>query len=230
MPPGVVHYAADGSVLGANPAARQLLGLAESEMTSWPLATVRRSVHADGTPFQADELPVRRALSTGQTVCDVLMGVPNGQAGELRWLLATAVPDARDEQGLPQRAYVMFTDVTQQRQLETALRQSTSLLGRAHEANVLGVVASTEQDGAYEANDAFLDLIGYSRDDLAAGRISYQSITAPEWAAHDRRALEQLRRTGAFQPYDKEYVHRDGHRVPVGRSARRSSTGTRCAG
>lgn len=61
---------------------------------------------------------------------------------------------------------------------------------------MLGVVASTEQGGAYEANDAFLDLIGHNRDDLAAGRISYQSITAPEWAADDRRALEQLRAAG----------------------------------
>jgi PAS domain S-box-containing protein len=214
MPPGIVHYAADGSVLGANPAARRLLGMRESEMTAWPLATVRRAVHADGTVFRPDELPVRRALSTGQTVSDVLMGVPHGRTGEVRWLLATAVPDARDEQGRPQRAYVMFTDVTEQRRTETALRESTGLLGRLREANVLGVVSSTGQ-GAYEANDAFLDLIGYTRDDLAAGRVSYQSITVPEWAARDRRALEQLRSAGAFQPYDKEYVHRDGHRVPV---------------
>jgi PAS domain S-box-containing protein len=98
---------------------------------------------------------------------------------------------------------------------EEALRASTSLLGRLREANVLGVVSSTEHGGAYEANDAFLDLIGYSRDDLAAGRISYRSITAPQWAGRDRNALEQMRRTGAFRPYDKEYVHRDGHRIPV---------------
>ena len=104
--------------------------------------------------------------------------------------------------------------MTEQQQAEAALRESTSLLGRLQEANVLGVVSSTEQ-GAYEANDAFLDIIGYSHDDLAAGLVSYQSITAPQWAARDRRALEQLRQAGAFQPYDKEYVHRDGHRVPV---------------
>jgi len=214
MPPGVVHYAADGSVLGANPAAVRILGLPESEMTGWPLTTVLRSVHQDGTQFRPEELPVRRALSTGQVVSDVLMGLPHGQTGERRWVLATAIPDARDDQGRPQRAYVMFTDVTEQRKVEAALRESTSLLGRLREANVLGVVSSTEQ-GAYEANDAFLDMIGYTHEDMAAGRISYQSITASQWAGRDRRALEQMRRTGAFQPYDKEYVHRAGHRVPV---------------
>lgn len=215
MPAGVVYYAADGSVLSANPAARRILGLSEAEMTTWPLATVRRAVREDGTPFRPEELPVRRALRTGEVIRDVMMGVPHGRTGELRWLLATAVPDARDDQGRSQRAYVMFTDLTEQRLAEAALRQSTSLLGRLREANVLGVVTSTEQGGVHEANDAFLTMIGYSRDDLAAGRISYQSITAPEWAARDRRALEQLRTTGACQPYDKEYVHLEGHRVPV---------------
>jgi PAS domain S-box-containing protein len=214
MPPGVIHYAADGSVLGTNPAARQILGLSESEMTVWPLATVRRAVHEDGSPFRTEELPLSRALRTGQLVGDVILGVPHGRTGEIRWLQATAVPDARDDQGRPQRVYVMFTDLTEQRRVEAALRESTSLLGRLREANVLGVVVVGEQQ-IYEANEAFLDIIGYSQDDVAAGRISYQLITAPECAGSDRDALEQLRNTGAFQPYEKEYVHRDGHRVPV---------------
>jgi hypothetical protein len=51
----------------------------------------------------------------------------------------------------------MLTDVTEQRKVAATLRESTSLLGRLREANVLGVVSSTEHDGAYEANDAFLD-------------------------------------------------------------------------
>jgi PAS domain-containing protein len=98
MPAGGVHYAADGAVLGANPAARQILALSEAEMTRWPLAPVERSVREDGTRFRSDELPVRRALDTGQVVSEVLMGVPHGRTGELRWVLATAIPDGRDGQ------------------------------------------------------------------------------------------------------------------------------------
>jgi PAS domain S-box-containing protein len=98
--------------------------------------------------------------------------------------------------------------------MEAALEQNTGLLNRLREANVLGVVASSEQ-GAFDANDAFLDIIGYSQEDLAAGRISYQAITAPEFAGRDRAAFQELLATGAFQPYEKEYLHRDGHRVPV---------------
>jgi PAS domain S-box-containing protein len=214
MPQGVIHYAADGTVLGANPAARQILGLAESEMTAWPLASLRRAVHEDGSPMPIDELPMRRALRTDEPVSDVILGVPHGQTGEIRWLRATAVPEGRDDQGRPQRVYTMFADLTEQRRVEAALREGTSLLGRLWEANVLGVVVVGEQQ-VYEANDAFLDIIGYGRDDLEAGRISLQGITPPEWSKGYQDALEQLRRAGAFQPLEKEYVHRDGHRVPV---------------
>jgi PAS domain S-box-containing protein len=98
--------------------------------------------------------------------------------------------------------------------VENALEKNTGLLNRLREANVLGVVASSEL-GAFDANDAYLDIIGYSREDLDAGLISYQAITPPDWDDRDREAIEELRATGAFQPYDKEYVHRDGHRVPV---------------
>jgi PAS domain S-box-containing protein len=98
--------------------------------------------------------------------------------------------------------------------MRAALEQNAGLLDRLREANVLGVVASSEQ-GAFDANNAFLDIIGYSREDLAAGRISYQAITSPESADRDREAFEELLATGAFRPYEKEYVHRNGHRVPV---------------
>jgi PAS domain S-box-containing protein len=98
--------------------------------------------------------------------------------------------------------------------MQAALKENGGLLDRLREANVLGVVASSEQ-GAFDANDAFLDIIGYSTEDLTAGRISYQAITTPESADRDREAFEELLAKGSFQPYEKEYLHRDGHRLPV---------------
>jgi len=214
MPQGIIHYAADGSVLSTNPAARQILGLTESEMTTWPLSTAQRAVHEDGSPLRPEELPLSRALRTNEMVHDMTLGMPHGRTGEIRWLRATAVPDSRDEQGRPQRVYVMFTDLTEQRRVEAALRESNALLGRLREANALGVIVSSERQ-IHEANDFFLDLIGYSRDDLEAGRISYQSITPAEYASADVAAVEQLRRSGVVPALEKEYIHRDGHRVPV---------------
>jgi PAS domain S-box-containing protein len=214
MPLGVIHYGADGSVIGANPAARDILGLEAAEMTIWPLPPARHAVHEDGSPYREEDLPVAVALRTGEMVADVVIGVPHARTGELRWLRMTAVPDARDREARPQRAYSIMADVTGQRRIEAALQESASLLGKLRETNVLGVVVSSEQ-GAYDANDAFLGIVGFSREDLAAGRVSYQQITAPEWATHDRDALGQMLAKGSFRPYEKEYLHRDGHRVPV---------------
>ncbi len=214
LPPGVIHYNAGGSILGANPAAAEMLGLAPDAITSWPLIQAGRAVHEDGTPFEPADVPVMVALRTGEVVADVVAGLPHGRTGELRWLRITAVPDARDEQGRPQRAYAILTDITEQRRAEDAVRQNNRLLGRLREANVLGVVVASEA-GIHDANDAFLDIIGRSRDDLAGGRISWRAITPQKWAATDDDALAQLRRTGACQPYEKEYLHSDGHRVPI---------------
>jgi PAS domain S-box-containing protein len=214
LPIGVVHYNADGTILGINPAAGQILGVDVQTLTSWPLQRDGRTIYPDGSPCPPDEYPVAVALRTGRIVADSVIGVPHGQAGEFRWLRVTAVPDARDERGRPQRAYAMVTDVTDQRRAEAASRESSRLLGRLWEVNVLGVVVSTD-GGAQEANDAYLDIIGLTREDLAAGRANWRSVTPPEWVARDHDAVERLRHFGVLPPYEKEYTHRDGHRVPV---------------
>ena len=214
MPQGVVHYDADGSIIGVNPAASEILGMDLAAVTSWPVVPEGEAVREDGSPFPAEDLPVRVALRTGEIVSGVVAGVRHGRTGELRWVRVTAVPDARDDRGRPSRAYAIFTDLTEQRQTEAALRQSTALLGRLRDANVLGVVVAGDQR-VYEANDAYLAMIGYSRDDLEAGRVDWREITPPGWASVEAKAREQLLRTGACQPFEKEYVHKEGHRVPV---------------
>ena len=95
LPQGVIYYAADGLIMEANPAAREILGIDMEKILTWPLPTASRAVHEDGTPFQPDELPIKVALRTGEVVVDVVMGVQHGRTDEQRWLRITAVPDAR---------------------------------------------------------------------------------------------------------------------------------------
>ncbi len=213
LPEGVIYYDTNGLILGANPAACRILGLDENEMITWPLVP-GRAILEDGSPLDPADFPVSVALRTGEVVADVVIGVPHGRTGELRWLRITAVPDARDENGHPQRAYAMFRDLTKERRAAAALREGTELLGRLREANVIGVVVNGD-DHVHDANDAFLAMIGYTRDDVEAGLVSRAGITPPDWWDADADAHGQLTRTGAFRPYEKEYVHRDGHRVPV---------------
>ena len=68
MPQGVVHYDADGSIIGVNPAASEILGLDLAAVTSWPVVPAGKAVREDGSPFPAEDLPVPVALRTGEIV------------------------------------------------------------------------------------------------------------------------------------------------------------------
>jgi PAS domain S-box-containing protein len=100
-------------------------------------------------------------------------------------------------------------------ELSTATEERyRTLFDRLRDANVLGVVVADEVR-VLEANDAYLDIIGYTREEFDSKGIDRRSLTPPEWAGSDEDAIGQLRRTGVYQPYEKEYVRRDGRRVPI---------------
>ena len=211
LPHGIIRYDKDGSLMGANPAADAILGL-PPDATAAERAAL--TLHEDGTPFSAEQLPALIALRTGKVVPPVVAAARNARTGEIRWVRISAVPDARDAQGRPQRAYSVVTDITDQHRAQVALEQSARLLGRLKDANVLGVMMANEER-ILEANDAFLDMIGYTRADLEAGRITWDAVTPAEWSHVYKESMEQMRRTGAVLPHDKELLHRDGHSVPV---------------
>jgi PAS domain S-box-containing protein len=86
----------------------------------------------------------------------------------------------------------------------------------AHRTNpsIAGIV-SGEFDRIPEANDAFLELTGYDRDDLQAGRLRWPDLTPPEYLVPDELAHEEELRFGACTPYEKELIRKDGSRIPI---------------
>ena len=97
---------------------------------------------------------------------------------------------------------------------EKLLRKRAGLRPAPLESTIAGIV-SGEFDKSPEANDAFLDLVGYTRDDLLAGRLHLPDLTAPEHLALDEIAHEEALRFGACTPFEKELTRKDGTRVPV---------------
>jgi PAS domain S-box-containing protein len=86
---------------------------------------------------------------------------------------------------------------------------------RLVDANIIGVYMWELEGRILEANDAFLRMVGYDRDDLIAGRLNWFSLTPPEWRSRTARALAEKAQTGTIQPYEKEYFRKDGSLVPV---------------
>jgi PAS domain S-box-containing protein len=83
------------------------------------------------------------------------------------------------------------------------------------DANIIGIIIWDLEGRILEANDAFLRIVGYDREDLAAGRLHWTSLTPPEWRDRDARTVAELELIGTAQPFEKEYSRRDGSRVPV---------------
>jgi PAS domain S-box-containing protein len=66
-----------------------------------------------------------------------------------------------------------------------------------------------------EANEAFLQMVQYTREDVGSGRLRWTDLTPAEWREQDKRAIADLQATGTFQPLEKEYFRKDGSRAPV---------------
>ncbi len=86
---------------------------------------------------------------------------------------------------------------------------------RLFESNIVGTVIFDLEGQLIDANDAFLDMVGYDRDDLVSRRMRWPDMTPAEWRAASRRAVADRRATATRQAIEMEYFRKDGSRVPV---------------
>jgi PAS domain S-box-containing protein len=120
----------------------------------------------------------------------------------------------RNDQGLVARVVGSSSDITARKRLERALRVSETKFKRLVDSNIVGmIVADTEF--ILEANDVFFEMVGYSREDLATGNLRWTDLTPPEYAPLDEQGLLQLQTTGKCTPFEKEYIRKDGSRLPI---------------
>jgi PAS domain S-box-containing protein len=95
------------------------------------------------------------------------------------------------------------------------LQQREAKIRRLVDANIVGVAVATLEGQIVDANDALLNMLGYNRDDLVSGRLRWTELTPPEWRAVTEQALAQIAAQGTCDIYEKEYLRKDGSRVPV---------------
>jgi PAS domain S-box-containing protein len=99
--------------------------------------------------------------------------------------------------------------------LYSEVQEREANIRRLVDANIIGVIIADLDGTIIEANDAFLGMLGYSRDDLVARRLQRIALTPPEWHAATQRAIAQARETGRCDTFEKEYIRKDGSRVPA---------------
>ena len=100
-------------------------------------------------------------------------------------------------------------------QLHSDLEERETKIRRLFDANIIGIIVWNLEGRILEANDAFLRMTGYDREDLASGRLNRTDLTPAEWQDRDAVTVAELKMVGTVQPFEKEYFRKDGSRLPV---------------
>jgi PAS domain S-box-containing protein len=95
------------------------------------------------------------------------------------------------------------------------LAEREAKIRRLVDANIIGIFIWDYDGRILEANDAFLRMVGYDREDLVSGRIWWTDLTPPDWRERNDLRIETHKSSGRFPPFEKEYTRKDGTRVPV---------------
>lgn len=106
-------------------------------------------------------------------------------------------------------------DITERKQAVAEIAANEARLQGFVNSNVVGILYGDVYGRIHSANDELLRIIGYTRADLESGQLHWMEITPPEYLPLDEQAIVQAQASGACTPYEKEYLHKDGSRVPV---------------
>jgi two-component system, cell cycle sensor histidine kinase and response regulator CckA len=199
-----------GAITEFNPAAERMFGYLRSDVVGKPLVELiippsLRQRHLQGFDHY---------LKTGEgAILRRLVELPALRADGSEFPVELAVAPLRLDGPPAFTAYIR--DITQRREAAQALEVSQARFKHLAESGIIGILITDTLGNIHEANEEFLRMVGHSREDLVSGKVRWPEMTPPEWAPLDRAAVAELEATGIARPWKKEYLRKDGSRVPV---------------
>lgn len=198
---GIAHVSTEGRFLRVNDKLCEIVGYERDELLGMAFVDLTFPEDRDRS------LKKREAMLTGEVPSYTTEKRYQRKNGEVVWVnLVTTLQRAAT--GNPKYSIAVIEDISERKRTEARFR-------RLVESNAQGVIFWNTRGEITGANDAFLRLVGYTREDLEAGRINWKAMTPPEYAEIDRSNLAELAATGVCKPIEKEFIRRDGTRVPV---------------
>jgi len=106
-------------------------------------------------------------------------------------------------------------DITENKRVEQRLKEIESRFHKLFASDLMGIHIPDRFGGIIEANDEFLRITGHTRADLEAGKVRWDAMTPSEYEGVDLAHIAEAAERGTCTPYEKEYIRKDGTRVPI---------------
>lgn len=209
--PGAVYRCendARWTMLYLSAAVQQLTGYAAEKFINDSLS-MTDITHRDDVPVVYEK--VQHALQRKESF-HVIYRIQHADAN-WRWVeeVGRGVYGADDE-----LKYIdgFIWDITVAEEAHKATLLSEQKLSTLYNQAPIAIISNNFSDGRFiECNPEFLRMVGYTADEIL--RIRYMDLTPPEYEPADKNELQNLLRTGRYGPYEKHYIHKDGHLIPV---------------
>ncbi|HZO52576.1 MAG TPA: PAS domain-containing protein, partial [Bryobacteraceae bacterium] len=128
-----------------------------------------------------------------------------------QWYLARTLPYRSIEDRI-EGVVITFVDIDTRKRADDAVRAGAERLQRMISVDVVGILMLDESGTLIDCNNAFLELSGYSRQDVLDKRLTWRMMTPPEFIEKSEQQMIMLAQTGRIGPYEKQYVRQDGSR------------------
>src|SRR6202158_2139072 len=109
---------------------------------------------------------------------------------------------------------MLQADLKSLARLHGEIEERETKIRRLVDSNIIGIFIWDFEGRILEANDEFLRMVSYDREDLVSGRMRWADLTPPDWRDRNNARIEQQKRSGRFEPFEKEYTRKDGSRGP----------------
>jgi PAS domain S-box-containing protein len=197
---------ADGAITSWNVAAERIIGYTEAEAVGKHFSLIFTPEDVEkGLP----EWELRTAREQGRAEDERWHLKKDGTRF---WALGIVTP-LHDAGGRLTGFSKILRDITDRKRADEALRASEERLRRMINVAVVGVLIFDQSGTLLDANDAFLSLTGYGREEVAARALTWRAMTPPEYVAESERQVHRVKATGRIGPYEKEYFRKDGSRL-----------------
>jgi len=199
----------DLTIVAANRAAQEHLKMVEAELVGRACYEV---THHRCSPCEPPDhpCPVREMMETGRSV--TLVHTHYERDGNPFWVEVSASPVKDDSGNIVQVVHVA-RDISERKRAEEALRVSEERYRTLYESSRDGIATANLKGFITECNQAYADMLGYSREELK--KIRYQDITPSKWHSFNEKIFQEVMEHGHSEVFEKEYIRKDGTVFPV---------------